>query len=541
MKNVRERAACLAPRVTMWHFSRDMLPSSSRRIGAASAILAFLWASPAVAETYQVGPGKPYTELTQIAEAELLAPGDVVEVEGDHVYAGGIHFKNSGTPEAPITVRGVRVNGKRPLLDGGAEYTVVLNGSHFVFEGFEITGPSDFCVVHKADQVTMRDSVVRDCPGNGIIGTDFESGSLTLEYVEVHACGRESKFHQIYMATDESMYPGSVFRMQHSYVHDARGGNSVKSRAERNEIYHNWIEGGLYHELDLIGPDGQDPGLAREDTDVVGNVFRKRSEYMIARMGGDGTGETAGRYRFVNNTMILAPEGWAAFYMQHAIESVEMHNNVIYQMGGAVASVYDDSEAAWTSGAAVIGGSSNWVHEGIMNLPTAWGGTMRGADPGFVAVDALELVLAEGSPLQDTAAEAISSPPGFDFPSPLALPDFVPPLHTLNFFGMASTRQRIGPLDIGAYELGSPLSAGNGGSSGPSGSGGFGSSGGNNGEGGSGPLTGSCACHVSPGAEDRRSGSSSGGSSRNALVIVALAGLAVVTRVARRRARRQPA
>ncbi len=51
--------------------------------------------------------------------------------------------------------------------------------------------------------------------------------------------------HQIYMATDESAHPGSVFRMQFCYMHDGAGGNNVKSRSERNEIYYNWIEGRL--------------------------------------------------------------------------------------------------------------------------------------------------------------------------------------------------------------------------------------------------------------------------------------------------------
>jgi hypothetical protein len=506
-----------------------MLPSRCTRVSAASAAIAILWASPALAETYQVGPGKPYTEISQLADA--LAPGDVVEVDGDHTYAGGIHFKSSGTPEAPITVRGLRVNDRRPVISGGAEYTVVLNGSHFIFEGFEITGPSDFCVVHKADDVLMRDSVVRDCAGNGIASTDFESGSITLEYVEVHATGRGDKYHQLYMATDESMYPGSVFRMEHCWIHDANGGNSVKSRAERNEIHHNWIEGGLYHELDLIGPDGQDPGLAREDSDVVGNVFVKHSGYMIARIGGDGTGETAGRYRFVNNTMILAPDGYAAFYVHYAVDSLELHNNVFYQMGGGVADIYNDDEAAWVSGSPVIGGRNNWVQEGMANLPTAWEGTLTGADPGFVGLDARNFEIAEGSPLLDTAAEATGSPAGFDFPSPLALPLFVPPLHTLNFVGEASVREVVGPLDIGAYEFGSPVSSGNGGSTGPStnASTGYGSSGG---EGGSGRVTGDCSCRVSPGMSERRPGSSSSG----AIAIVAIAGLCA--RAARRRTRR---
>ncbi len=58
-----------------------------------------------------------------------------------------------------------------------------------------------------------------------------------MEYVEVYNCGSGTQKHPIYIATDESAYPGSVFRMQHSYVHDAIGGNAVKTRAERNEIY----------------------------------------------------------------------------------------------------------------------------------------------------------------------------------------------------------------------------------------------------------------------------------------------------------------
>src|ERR1041384_8237829 len=58
------------------------------------------------------------------------------------------------------------------------------------------------------------------------------------------------------MATDETAFPGAVFRMQHCYVHDGNGGNNVKTRAERNEIYYNWIEGAAYRAVELSGPAG---------------------------------------------------------------------------------------------------------------------------------------------------------------------------------------------------------------------------------------------------------------------------------------------
>src|SRR6185436_5833994 len=93
------------------------------------------------------------------------------------------------------------------------------------------------------------------------------------------------------MATDEVAHPGAVFRLQHSYVHDSdfnnagNGGNLIKSRAERNEIYYNWLENAFYHELELIGPDpngaqaGWTEALKREDSDVVGNVIVHRSAF----------------------------------------------------------------------------------------------------------------------------------------------------------------------------------------------------------------------------------------------------------------------
>ena len=74
-------------------------------------------------------------------------------------------------------------------------------------------------------------TVVHDCPSHGILGADEDSGSLTLDYVEVYRCGSGYSHHPIYIATDEQTHPHSVFRMQHCYVHDGLGGNNVKSRA----------------------------------------------------------------------------------------------------------------------------------------------------------------------------------------------------------------------------------------------------------------------------------------------------------------------
>src|SRR4051812_31982538 len=284
-------------------------------------ILAFnlallMWSSPALATTYQVGPGR--TLKTLGAVASQLGPGDVVEVDGDATYTGGIVLGRPGAAGNPITVRGVRVNGKRPVLSGGAN-TIEIQGDHYVLEGFEVTAGTFRCVYHHSDDVTMRDLVVHDCAAHGLLGADQDSGSLTLEYSEFYRSGSGTGQHQIYMATDEVAHPGSVFRMQHCYMHDGIGGNNVKSRAERNEIYYNWIEGALYHELELIGPDPDGAastwteGLKREDSDVVGNVLRKTQTSSVVRFGGDGTGQSNGRYRFVANTVLTQSGASAVF------------------------------------------------------------------------------------------------------------------------------------------------------------------------------------------------------------------------------------
>ena len=90
---------------------------------------------------------------------------------------------------------------------------VFLNANHFVLDGFEIIGDGNeenSCLIHKADQVVVRNVIVHECGRHGLLGTDDDSGSLTLEYSEFYANGGGLYYHQIYMATDESTYPGSV-------------------------------------------------------------------------------------------------------------------------------------------------------------------------------------------------------------------------------------------------------------------------------------------------------------------------------------------
>jgi MYXO-CTERM domain-containing protein len=422
-------------------------------------------ARSAEATKYQVGPSRAQKTLQDVQT--MLKPGDVVELDGDATYPGGVFFKaaQSGSAAQKVTIRGMKVNGKRPVISGGGSGNVqglgmVLNGSHYVLESIEVTGSTNTCIVHKGDDITIRDFVVHDCPGQGLLGHDFEAGSLTLEQSEFYACGSGMLNHQIYMATGEMMYPGAVFRMQHCYVHDGKGGNNVKSRSQRNEIYYNWIESAFYHDLELIGPDSTTQTPEREDGDVVGNVLvgNGSQKFHLVRIGGDKAGaETGGRYRFVNNTFVVGTAGNASIVrLMLKVDTLEMHNNAFIRMGAGTAPFFALSDVNWVNGVSLFG-SNNWVQDGFTGAPATWTGTLTGADPGLTDVAMLDLRVKADSALVDKGAMTPASPAGREFPNPLGLATFVPPARQISV--TPSPRAAVGALDIGAFEFGSGSAA----------------------------------------------------------------------------------
>ncbi len=397
------------------------------------------------AATYRVEPGTQYPSLGAVRT--FLKPGDVVEIVGGYTYPGGVKLERAGTAESKIVIRGVRRDGKRPILQGG-QNTIEAAADHYVFEDLELTGGARRCFFHHAHDITIRRGFIHDCPQHGVEGADNGAGSLTIEETEVTRAGGGIYHHPIYVATDETAHPGSVFRLVSSYVHDGTGGNNVKTRAERNEILYNWIEAAVYHELEMIGPDGQDPDKKREDSQIVGNVIFQKGAPHAIRIGGDGTGDTGGRYRFVHNTIVTAStEG--AIRLFDRVESVELFNNAFYPVSGAGGVVlFREDEVKWVTGKPVVTGRNNWFPAGSKTHPGLQGTKLGGAAvfAGFLTKD---LRPGAGGPLAGAASPDTRSEGAFAFPLPLAAPERQPPRGKPEPGAARPTTQRP---SIGAFE-----------------------------------------------------------------------------------------
>lgn len=423
-------------------------------------LFALAHAGAASAATYQVGPQRPFATLQALLGAVTLGPGDLVEVDGNQSYPGGVVVTSRGTPEAPIVIRGIPVGGQMPRLSGSTNTVEFRGARDVVMDGFDVTGGSSRCVFNVGHRITMRNALIHDCPSHGILGADNDSGSFTLEFSEVRDCGSGTQRHPLYMQTDEVAHPGSVVRIRHNYIHSGNGGNLLKSRAERTEVHYNWFQGARYHEVELIGPDPftQQPGwsedLIREDHEMIGNVIiHTNTEFgSLVRLGGDGTGRSSGRYRLAHNTFV-ALAGSTALRLFDGIESVEVHNNVFHRPGSGAFALTSSGDAVWTHGEQVAG-SNNWIRQGTTAIPAALQQTRFGSDPQFADLSQLDLRPASSaSPLHDQSAINPAPVTGFEFPNPSVLPPVFSPARVRHASALA--RPLNGVPDIGAFERGS--------------------------------------------------------------------------------------
>jgi len=131
-------------------------------------LLLAIFSIKANAITYHVGSSGEYTTIQSVLS--LL-------VDGNATYSSEVTLTNSGTKIAPITIQGVKINGKRPLLAGGTgQYGFNVTADYYIIEGFESAGYHGLELIGfdppdnlKANASTLRED--GDVVGNVIIAS----------------------------------------------------------------------------------------------------------------------------------------------------------------------------------------------------------------------------------------------------------------------------------------------------------------------------------------------------------------------------------
>jgi hypothetical protein len=410
---------------------------------------------------------------------EAANPGDIIELAPGRyeLDRDRICVHRSGTPDAPIIVRGILdEEGRRPVIDASKVNVhrgvfVIADGVHdVVFENLEIcnavgTRFPDLAATYGVNAGAFffagcRNITVRNCHihdnEDGLFATHW-ADCILIENCEIdhngtRATQEHNRTHNFYFCAERQI-------VRNCYIHDTIEGENFKSRAGNTIFAYNWVD------EDAIYSVAVDSGGA-QNTLWLGNVVMKRtveghSQGRLLGVG-DGTGVASGTLVALNNTFItIFPRDFYLFTEQSSTADVVLLNNVFAGPG----TVFLEK-----NGKGTITGSNNWIQKDITGIPDTLAATISGDNPGFVDQKAFDFHLKADSPLVGAAlsrddymkyvkmvtdnSRAVTE----TAPSPIwlqaideiesSIPSFEPIRKGHGF----AKRADDGKLDIGAYE-----------------------------------------------------------------------------------------
>lgn len=462
---------------------------------ATSVVL--LLPAAASALTFEVGPGKQYTNVGDVPWESLNAGDTVLIYHRPTPYKEKFVLARVGTPSQPITVRGVLGPlGERPILDGngattraqlsypsrvrgvikiGASNVPFADGTTvmpqwLVIENLEIRGarppntftapdgttesytsPASSIYVEFGENITVRNCDIHD-NGNGFFAfssNTIVSRNILLEGNYIHDNGNSGSLfeHNVYVEAIGVTY-------QHNHFGPplpGAGGNNIKDRSAGLVVRYNWIEG-ANRQLDLVN--AEDSSIVRADpsyrfTHVYGNVIIEHpnsGNNDFVHYGGD-TGSAQkfrkGTLYFYNNTVVSdRTDDTRLFRLSTNGESCDARNNIAYVTAAGANLQLLDNYGHLTL-------TQNWFKTGytpfVANRPKGTitdNGTVTGSSPGFVSEAGQDYHLTAGSQAIDAGA---------------ALNPAVLPTHDVvrEYVKHQSSVARAvnGNVDIGAYEF----------------------------------------------------------------------------------------
>ncbi len=414
--------------------------------GAIAFIAVLLCAGAAFATTYQVSDMAALRTLCM----EKAQPGDVIEIQPGTYYLDVSHIPvlRSGEPGKPITIRGVVVDGKRPVID--ASQVNVKRGvfreqkeTHdIVYEDLELCnargsrfpdrerfGVNAGAIYFQGQNVTAR-RIHTHHNEDGWFAT-HTADNLLIENCEIDHNG--TVFEGEHNATHNFYFCARRQTVRNSYIHHSGEAQNFKSRGMHTVFAYNWVEEDAGYSVEVASDN-------ENNTLWIGNVIIKRTAPGGQRriLGvGDGTGVAAGTLTMINNTIISTqPNDIYLFTQEKSTCNVVLINNVFAGPSTHFLDRY---------GKGTVTGSHNWFQKG-MEVPEGVTDSVFGGDPGFANAAGGDFHPRAGSPL---IGAGLSSPQYLDDQqqSRPVRPEFEP-----TRAAFTSVPRNEGALDIGAFQ-----------------------------------------------------------------------------------------
>jgi hypothetical protein len=304
------------------------LQQSSRLVAATSSLLVLVlliamapvaasgaearWGTGTGQQVLKVGPGQQYARPSEAAR--VAGDGALVEIlAGDYEGDVAVWRQND------LTLRGV---GGRPHVRAGGRDAEgkaiwVIKGDRVTVENLELSGarvPSRNGAAIRAEGAGLT---IRNCHLHhnemGLLTNPSPDSVVTIEDSEVDHNTTDTERHG---RLGHNIYVNQVrrFVLRNSYVHGARTGHQVKTRAQRNEIHDNRIEdgdgwGSLLLDIsnggqaEVINNQFQQSALAGNRTAIgfAGEAADRSSPGHALRVEGNGFVNEGGAATFVRN------------------------------------------------------------------------------------------------------------------------------------------------------------------------------------------------------------------------------------------------
>ena len=382
----------------------------------ANLVVIFMLQVTARAAIIEVGPGKKFAKPSEAAR--VAKGGDIIKIAAG-VYSGDVAVWRQNN----LIIRSV--GGRVHLTANGAaaeEKAIwVIKGNNTTVQGIEFSGArvrdrNGAGIRQEGQKLTVRDCYFHDNE-NGILAGRNPKSEIVVEYSEFANNGAgDGLSHNIYVGRVGS------FTLRYCYMHHAKIGHNVKSRALENYILYNRIMD------EESGTSSMIADLPNVGTSyLIGNIMQQGPQaenWTLVSFAAEGEKNKSQGFYIVNNTF-LNERGSGIFIKNLSKKTPAKIINNIFVGGGTT----------------VLRGKGEEINNLVFDKSKMLESLNK--KPGFQDIGNYDYRLVSDSPainagIDPGSANGFSLAPQWQY------------VHTAR----KVKRTPVGPIDIGAYEFG---------------------------------------------------------------------------------------